>query len=262
MRPPHTPARPRRSRRRSLTALALSLLVASATLVPVGAAEAAPTLLSQGKPATASSVENPGDPINYVAFFNSKYIDGAGGLAWTALTQTAPGKFTVTAPERLGVWKVYVFAEDGQGNVGVETRSLRVVPPAVQGTNLALGKPATASSFDPWNGDYSAARAVDGDLGTRWASQWGPTAWFQVDLGSVRSFDHLQLVWEAAYGKSYEVQTSDDGSTWSTVKTVTGGNGGVDDIDVAGSGRYVRLNLTERGTEWGYSLFELGVYAR
>lgn len=203
-----------------------------------------------------------GDPINYVAFFNSKYIDGAGGLAWTALTQTAPGKFTVTAPERLGVWKVYVFAEDGQGNVGVETRSLRVVPPAVQGTNLALGKPATASSFDPWNGDYSAARAVDGDLGTRWASQWGPTAWFQVDLGSVRSFDHLQLVWEAAYGKSYEVQTSDDGSTWSTVKTVTGGNGGVDDIDVAGSGRYVRLNLTERGTEWGYSLFELGVYAR
>jgi hypothetical protein len=69
-------------------------------------------------------------------------------------------------------------------------------------------------------------------------------------------------VWEAAYGKSYEVQTSDDGSTWSTVMTVTGGNGGVDDLDVAGSGRYVRLNLTERGTEWGYSLFELGVYAR
>ena len=41
---------------------------------------------------------------------------------------------------------------------------------------------------------------------------------------------------------------------------MTGGNGGVDSLDVAGSGRYVRLNLTERGTEWGYSLYEVGVY--
>ncbi|MBD8079411.1 discoidin domain-containing protein [Cellulosimicrobium arenosum] len=201
-----------------------------------------------------------GDPINYVGFFNSKYIDGAGGLEWTELTQTGPGRFTATAPERLGVWKVYVWAEDGQGNVGVETRSFRVVAPDVDGTNIALDKTATASSFDPWNGDYSPARAIDGDQGTRWASEWGATAWYQVDLGSVQSFDHLQLVWEAAYGKSYEVQTSNDGSSWTTVETVTGGNGGVDDVDVSGTGRYVRLNLTERGTEWGYSLYELGIY--
>jgi hypothetical protein len=162
----------------------------------------------------------------------------------------------------LGVWKVYVFAEDGEGNVGVETRSFRVVAPQVDGTNIARGKTATASSFDPWNGDWTPGRAVDGDPATRWASEWGPSAWYRVDLGSVQSFDHLQLVWETAYGKSYEIQTSNDGSTWNTIRTVTGGNGGVDSIDVSGTGRYVRLNLTERGTEWGYSLYEVGIYQR
>ncbi|WP_369370844.1 discoidin domain-containing protein [Promicromonospora sp. Populi] len=209
---------------------------------------------------TVDVADPDGDTITSNVMLNSKYINNAGGIAQAQFTQTAPGTFRVTAPEMLGVWKVYVFAEDGNGNVGVETRSFRVVAPEVGGTNIARGKTATASSFDPWNGDWTPGRAVDGDASTRWASEWGPTAWWQVDLGSVQSFDHVQLVWETAYGKSYEVQTSTDGNTWTTVRAVTGGNGGVDSLDVAGTGRYVRLNFTERGTEWGYSLYELGIY--
>lgn len=222
------------------------------------------TAVEAGEQFTVSvDVTDPdGDPITSNVMLNSKYINNAGGIAQAQFTQTAPGTFRVTAPEMLGVWKVYVFAEDGEGNVGVETRSFRVVAPQVDGTNIARGKTATASSFDPWNGDWTPGRAVDGDPSTRWASEWGPSAWYRVDLGSVQSFDHLQLVWETAYGKSYEIQSSNDGSTWNTIRTVTGGNGGVDSIDVSGTGRYVRLNLTERGTEWGYSLYEVGIYQR
>ncbi|GAB4085817.1 hypothetical protein GCM10028784_24470 [Myceligenerans cantabricum] len=201
-----------------------------------------------------------GDPITPVVMLNSKYVDGSGGTARADFTETSPGTYRVAAPDRLGVWKVYVFAEDGQGNVGVETRSFRVVAPEVDGENIALGAEVTASSFDPYNGNFTPGQAVDGDTTTRWASEWGPTAWFRVDLGSVRSFDHLQLVWEAAYGVGYEVQVSDDGSSWTTVRTVTDGDGAVDGLDVSGTGRYVRLNFTERGTDWGYSLFELGIY--
>lgn len=203
-----------------------------------------------------------GDPINYVAFFNSKYVDGAGGLAWTELTSKAAGKFSVTAPSRLGVWKLYVWAEDGKGNVGVETRSFRVVAPPVAGTNIAQGKTTTASSFDPWNGNWSPGQATDGDQGTRWASDWDDDEWLTVDLGSVQAFQHVQLVWESAFGKAYSIQTSNDGQSWTTLRTVTDGDGGVDSLDVAGSGRYVRLDLDARGTQWGYSLFELGVYQR
>ena len=70
----------------------------------------------------------------------------------------------------------------------------------------------------------------------------------------------MQLVWESAYGKAYTIQTSNDGSAWTNLRSVTDGNGGIDSFDVSASARYVRLALSGRGTEYGYSLFEMGVY--
>lgn len=43
--------------------------------------------------------------------------------------------------------------------------------------------------------------------------------------------------------------------------TTTDGNGDADDLDIAQTARYVRLDLTQRGTAWGYSLWEFGVYS-
>lgn len=208
----------------------------------------------------ASATDPDGDPITYHVLLNSKYVNGSGGLVGATATRSG-STFTVTAPQTLGVWKVYVFAEDGKGNVGVETRSFRVVPPAVQGINLALNRPATASSFDPWNGNWTPGQATDGSYATRWSSNWSDAEWIQVDLGSVRSFRSIQLVWEAAFGKGYRIETSDDGATWSTLTTVTNGDGDVDTLAVAGSARYVRVQGTARGTAYGYSLYELGVFS-
>ncbi|WP_245178866.1 discoidin domain-containing protein [Streptomyces montanisoli] len=203
-----------------------------------------------------------GDPISYEVLDNSNYIDGSKQLVSLPSSNLGGGRLKIAAPDRPGVWKVYVKATDGHGNVGVETRSIRVVPPVVNGTNLALGKPATASSFQGSYGDCpcTAANAVDGNLSTRWASDWSDPQWVQVDLGTRTSFKHVQLVWEASYAKAYTIQTSDDGQNWRTVHTVTDGNGGVDDFDVSGTGRYVRVNGTQRGTGYGYSLYEFGVY--
>jgi hypothetical protein len=160
------------------------------------------------------------------------------------------------------VWKVYVYAYDGHGNVGIEQRSFKVVPPTIPGTNLAQGKTATASTYQPTgtNGPQLPAYAVDGSYGTRWASEWVDTAWLQVDLGSVQSFNRVLLAWEAAYAKGYTVQVSDNGSTWQTIHTTAGGNGGFDDLAISGTGRYVRVNGTARATGYGYSLWEFGVY--
>ncbi|MFJ9831521.1 discoidin domain-containing protein [Streptomyces sp. NPDC101169] len=203
-----------------------------------------------------------GDALSYEVLDNSMYIDQSKDLTPLPFTDLGGGRLRVTAPDRPGVWKVYVKVTDGHGNVGVETRSVRVVPPAPSGTNLALGKPATASSYQPGYGDCPcpAADAVDGNQNTRWASDWSDPQWIQVDLGARTAFRHVQLLWEASYAKAYTVQTSDDGRTWRTVRTVTDGNGGVDDFDVTGTGRYVRVNGTARGTGYGYSLYEFGVY--
>ncbi|MFJ6235226.1 discoidin domain-containing protein [Streptomyces griseus] len=217
-----------------------------------------------GKPFTfKASVSDPdGDPLTHQVLVNSKYIDNGGQLTETAFTDRGDGTFEVTAPDRLGVWKVYLKSTDGKGNVGIETKSFKVVPPRVDGVNLASGKPAEASSFQPDSVGCPcpAANAVDGSFDTRWASEWADRQWIQVDLGATTSFDHVQLAWEAAYAKAYTVQTSDNGQDWNTVHTQTAGNGGIDDIEVAGNARYVRVSASERGTPWGYSLYEFGVY--
>jgi hypothetical protein len=72
----------------------------------------------------------------------------------------------------------------------------------------------------------------------------------------------VDLNWEAAYGKAYQIQTSSDALTWTPIYTTTTGPGGLETLAVAGSGRYVRMYGTVRGTGYGYSLWELSVYGR
>ncbi|MGA4966433.1 discoidin domain-containing protein [Streptomyces pseudogriseolus] len=203
-----------------------------------------------------------GDPITYKIFLSGNYANGDKRLVEASWRSTGNGTFAVRTPEKLGVWKVYLQAEDGRGNAGIETKSVKVVAPPVTGTNVALNKPTTASSFQPSYGDCPCepAKATDGRADTRWASDWSDPQWIQVDLGSATPVRKLQLVWDPAYAKSYEVQVSDNGSAWRTVHSTTTGNGDIDTIDVAATARHVRLHLTARGTGWGYSLHEFGIY--
>ena len=124
-------------------------------------------------------------------------------------------------------------------------------------TNAALGRPATASSTE---GPFGAAMAVDGDPGTRWSSLPADPQWIRVDLGSVQDLCRVELSWETAYGRDFRIEASDDGTTWRTLRTVTDGPGGSQALDVVGAGRYVRVTGTERGTGYGYSLWELKVF--
>jgi hypothetical protein len=55
---------------------------------------------------------------------------------------------------------------------------------------------------------FPPSNATGGDVGTRWASDWSDPPWLRVGLGSVTSFDRVQLVWEASYARAYQVQTS------------------------------------------------------
>jgi hypothetical protein len=128
-------------------------------------------------------------------------------------------------------------------------------PPA---TNLALNRPVTSSSTE--SASLTANLAVDGNAGTRWSSAFSDPQWIRVDLGTTRAITRVVLRWEAAFARSYQIQTSNDGATWSTIRSVTSGAGGVEDLAVTGSGRFVRMNGTSRATQWGYSLWELEVY--
>jgi hypothetical protein len=125
-------------------------------------------------------------------------------------------------------------------------------------TNAALNRPATASSTE--NGSFPASAAVDGNTGTRWSSAFSDPQWIQVDLGTSQSICQVTLTWETAYGKAFQIQTSNDATTWTTIFSTTTGTGGTQTLAVTGTGRYLRMFGTTRATQYGYSLWELGVF--
>ena len=133
-------------------------------------------------------------------------------------------------------------------------------------TNLALGKLTQASSQE-WTIDnrLQAKSATDGSRSTRWAGgDWDQhTQWIRVDLGAGTTLGRVTVDWEGAYAKSYQVQVSDDASTWTTVWQTGAGNGGLDNavFDPVQT-RWIRILATEKGTKYGYSIYEIGAYAK
>lgn len=125
--------------------------------------------------------------------------------------------------------------------------------------SLKLNANATASSQQ--SATSGAASAVDGNTGTRWSSAFSDPQWIRLDLGAVKSVNRVVLRWEAAYSSSYDLELSNDGVTYTKAYADTAGNGGVDDLAISGSARYVRLNSYKRGTAYGASLWEFEVYA-
>src|SRR5689334_9295786 len=123
---------------------------------------------------------------------------------------------------------------------------------------ISQGKPATASSTE--NAGTPASAAVDGNTGTRWASAFSDPQWIQVDLGAPAALSQVVLTWEAASGKAFQIQISDDAANWTQVYSTTTGAGGTQTLNVTGTGRFVRMYGTQRNTAYGYSLYEFQVF--
>jgi len=125
-------------------------------------------------------------------------------------------------------------------------------------TNLALGKPTLASTVNT----YAAANAVDGSLATRWSSSYANNQWLRVDLGSAQVIDSVELAWETAHAANYRIETSLDGTTWSTALANNAGQGGTERLTFEPRiARYVRMYGLTRATQYGFSLYELAVYS-
>jgi hexosaminidase len=124
--------------------------------------------------------------------------------------------------------------------------------------NLALDRLAWSSARE--RRDCHEAALVDGDTTTRWCGpKTGPQT-VVVDLGRPVDLGTLVLRWESAFAKSYAIEVSDDLEAWRPLAQTTGSDGGVDVLPVTGQGRYLRLSMTERGTTFGYSLYEIEAF--
>jgi hypothetical protein len=304
--PPAPPPVPRPRRwRRLIPVIALALVAAQVGVVQL-TAQAADSLLSQGKTATASSQEGAdvsaakavdgdagtrwssqfSDPqwlqvdlgvtatisqvvLQWEGAYGRAYKiqTSANGTAWTDVYSTTTGAggtetLTVTGSGRY----VRMYGTVRAGGYGYSLYEFKVygstgtgTPPGGCGTtNAAQGRPATASSQE--GADVAAAKAVDGDAGTRWSSVFSDPQWLQVDLGATATICQVVLQWESAYGKAYKIQTSANGTAWTDVYSTTTGAGGTETLTVNGSGRYVRMYGTARPGGYGYSLYEFKIF--
>ena len=156
----------------------------------------------------------------------------------------------------------YIGVQNDGAGLDINYRNIRIKagggqPPV--GQDIAQGKPTTASSVESGS-PHVAVNATDGNAATRWGSLYTDPQWITVDLGQSYDLTRVRLNWEAAFGRAYRIETSPDNATWTTRYSTTTGDGGVDDVTLTGSGRYVRVYGTQRATQWGYSLWDLNVY--
>lgn len=179
-------------------------------------------------------------------------------------------KVDLTAADSLHWWSIDEFDLFGTPTPPTTTTTSTTVPPtttttAVPGSNCSavlngevLDRTGwVASTNAPSKGADVPANAVDGNFSTRFSTDEAQAAglYFEVDMGSAQSFNELRMsVPNSAndYARGFDVQVSNDGSSWATVANCTG----TSTPEVVGfsnqTARYVRVVLTMAATghEW------------
>lgn len=133
----------------------------------------------------------------------------------------------------------------------------------IENSNIALSSTGTTAT----SSTGVASEAIDGNAGSRWESAHkSDPQWICVNFGERRVFNKVQLVHEGAYIKTYDIQISDNGTDFVTIKHVSETLSGFPntqtiELNADYTAQYVRINGTERGnTDYGYSLWEFRIF--
>ena len=136
--------------------------------------------------------------------------------------------------------------------------------------HIAVGAKVTVSSTHIGEKGEGASEAlVDGDLNTRWSSDYSAPQEIVVDLGAPVVLRKLRLHWEKASATKYSVTASLDGKEWTNIHLLYmqmrgEPEGRVDNINAKDlTTRYLRFTLLSCvNKEWGFSLYEIEVEGR
>lgn len=192
----------------------------------------------------------------------------------------ADGAADATLPERDASRAPWPDAADVARDAPAET-----APPfdAASCPSMLLSPSPTVAASSTRGSNY-ANEASDKQFTTRWESTQQadepsgatlPPQWIYLDFGATVSVTRARIDWQSACGQSYELQVSDDASTWSTLTNGSVVNGkmtgtlgaptdwstDVDTTNLSGKGRYLRVYCTQRCLPmYGYSIWEMEVY--
>ncbi|WNG55326.1 PKD domain-containing protein [Archangium gephyra] len=189
---------------------------------------------------TATFSDASSDSDGSITSRNWDFGDGSGSTA------TNPSRVYASA----GNYNVGLTVTDNGGASHTKTQTVSV---GAGYANLALNKPATGSTA--CNSSETPTKAVNGSVsgGTtdKFCSLTSPS-WLQVDLGSVQTVSSFVVKHAGAGGesstwntKAFTIQTSSNGTTWSTPVTVTNNTASSSTHSIsATSARYIKFNVT------------------
>jgi hypothetical protein len=120
---------------------------------------------------------------------------------------------------------------------------------------------ATTSSFDntaDWAPLPNAKATIDGDLTTRWSSNYTDNQWISFDFGTPKVLSKIIIFWEQAFAVDYDILISSDNQSWQPLMSLKDKHGGIDEIEFAPiKTRYVKiLGIKRVNPEWGISIWE------
>lgn len=192
--------------------------------------------------------------VTHSVDMDQRYVPLSFSAGADSLTVNAPPNANVAPP---GPYMLFIVDAAGVPSMA----KMVTVPPVgkAPAEDKALNKVATASSVEAsWLGPE---KANDGNSSTRWSSEYADNQWWQVDLGSMRDVDAVELNWEAAYARTYKIQTSVDGATFTDVASVTLDSAGLKRTTFSMvSARYVRVLGLTRATPYGFSFWDARVF--
>ncbi|MFC1408931.1 discoidin domain-containing protein [Streptacidiphilus sp. N1-12] len=133
------------------------------------------------------------------------------------------------------------------------------------GTETTLSRTGWTASASTNSGAGDApANAIDGNAGTRYSSDAAaaPGMWFQVDLGSSKSFNQVVMDstnWAGDTAPGYKVEVSNDGTNFTVVDTEAGHATSETATFADQTDRYVRILLTTASTGAWWSIGEFNL---
>ncbi len=160
-------------------------------------------------------------------------------------------------------------ANDGDGAARIY--EFEVYGSGAAPNNLALNREATADS--QCGTGEGPEKAVNGSVSGGWSDKWcsqGANRWLRVDLGSRKTIRSVVVRHAGAGGelpgwntRDFDLQVSDDGSTWTTVAQPRGNTADSTTHAVNTAGRYVRLNIITANSNGDSAarIYDLEVYS-
>lgn len=127
-----------------------------------------------------------------------------------------------------------------------------------------INRSLQAQSYSASSTEYKflVAAAFDNDTSTCWMSAGHAAEWISVDLGRELFLNRIRLYWGEIYASLYRIEILDATGKMSVFKTITAGDGAIDDIrSQAIKGRHVRiLCLKSSSSSAGYKIKEFEIY--